>query len=907
VNRHSLSLWLYRRLLGLYPEEFRVRFGSHLESDFLELLARQGPRAAWRRVVGDLANSVRLTHQYAHSERRRVYAMSLGGERPMGSVLFDLRHAVRSLWKAPVFTAVTVLTLALGIGANAAIFSLVNAALLRPMGYESPDRLMMIHEAIPESKVPRFGVSPADYLDLVQYQRSFTGIGVYRSRAMELSGTGEPEQVDVAQMSASVLPILGVNAADGRTFAPDEDQAEASVVAISHAFAERRFAGRSAVGERLILDRRPYTIVGVMPASFEFPKRGAEFNAIPADVYMPLVFNPFEREARGMFYNHSVVGRLREGMTATQAALDTSALAARVTENYPAGLRQMGFTLQIAATPFVDEIAGQVRRPLLILLGAVGLVLLVACANVANLIVSRSVTRQREIGVRVALGAANHRLFQLLLLESLLLAFAGGAAGLVLSQWAVRAMPAVIASSLPAVTGVGLDLRVVGFTFGLSLATAVVFGLVPLASGLRRNVGDTLREGARTTGGRMQHRMQKGLVVSSVAFAFVLLVAAGLLIRSFANLMAIDAGVRGTNVLSMEVTLPLAGYNQASRVRSFYQTVQERLGREAGVRAAVVTSDLPVRGDGERRVFTPSGYDPSAPIASSVAVTWVYGDYFSTFGVSMVRGRSFTADELQTDRKVAIVSRVLADRYWPGEDPIGKQIKWGGPSSTAPWQTVIGVAGDVVDGPLGDEPVIHIYVPYAEVADEALAAPVAGFLRRMTIAVAGNVDETRLASPMRAAVAAFDPSLALAGVTTLREVLREATAPQRFSAMALGAFAGGALALAGIGLYGVLAFGVSQRTREIGVRLALGAGRGEVIGLVVRQGLVLTTIGLVVGALGAVAAVRVLGALLFETAVYDPFTFAIVPALLGVVSLAACYVPARRASRIDPTVALRSE
>lgn len=897
---------LFRSLLWIYPREFRTRFGADLDSDFAQLLTSRGRRAAWKYALADFARALPLTHSHDQRTRQRRYAVTLGGETHMASFMFDVRHAVRALIKSPVFTAVTVLTLALGIGANSAIFSLVNAVLLRPLGYQEPERLMMIHEIIPESKVPRFGVSPVDYLDLDQYQGSFTDLGAYRTRATELSGSGNPENIVVAQMSSAVFPLLGVGAAEGRTFLPEEDQAEQSVVVIGEALRQRRFAASSPIGERIILDRRPYTIVGVMPAGFEFPKRGAQFNGQPADAFVPLVFNPFERQARGMFYNHSVIGRLRDGVTAEQAARDTAALASRVMENYPAVLRDARFTVQIVATPLLDEISGQVRRPLLILLGAVALVLLVACANVANLFLSRAVARQREIGVRVALGAARHRLFQMLLVESLLLALTGGALGLVIGHWAVRAVPAVITTSLPSVSEVSLDARVITFTVALSIATALFFGMVPMAAGMRRELSDVLREGARSAGGQRQHRLQAGLVVTSVAFAFVLLVGAGLLIRSFSNLMQAESGVTALNVLSMEVTLPHAGYNQAPRIRSFYQNVKDRLLTTPGVKAAVVATDLPLRADGERRAFTPEGL-AQGTITPSIAVTWAHGDYFATFGIPMIRGRHFTPEEQVENRLVAIVSKNLADRYWPGEDPIGKRLKWGLPSSQAPWQTVIGVVGDVVDGPLGSDPVIHVYVPYSETADQVIASPIAGLLRRMTVAVNGNVDAASLTTSVRGAIAAVDPALAVANVTTMEEVVRDASAPQRFSATVLAVFAAGALLLAGIGLYGVLAFGVSQRTREIGVRLALGAGRGEVLGLVVRQGMVLAGIGLLLGLAGALPASRVLGALLFETDVYDPSTFAVVPVLLAAVSMAACYLPARRAARVDPMVALRNE
>jgi predicted permease len=902
-----ISTRLLRLLLRTYPREFRERFGADLEGDFEQILTARGRRAAWTFALSDLRRAVPMIHTDDQRARRRRFAVTLGGESHMGTFTFDLRHSLRALAKSPVFTAVTVLTLALGIGANSAIFSLVNAVLLRPMGFQDPDRLMMIHEIIPESKVPRFGVSPADYFDLDQFQGSFTDLGVYRTRSMELSGTDSPESITVAQTSAAVFPLLGVGAAEGRTFLASEDQAEQAVAIISEALRRRRFAASSPIGERLVLDRSPYTIVGVMPAGFEFPKRGPQFNGQPADVYLPLVFNPFERQARGMFYNHSVIGRLKDGVSMDQATRDTAALAPRLMEHYPPQIRNSGLTLQIAATPMMDEIAGQVRRPLLILLGAVGLVLLVACANVANLFLSRAVARQREMGVRVALGASRFRLFQMLLVESLLIALASGVTGLVIANWAIQAVPAVLTTSLPGLSDVTLDSRVVLFTLAISVLTAIFFGVVPLIAGMRRELTGVLREGARSSGGRRQHRLQAGLVITSVAFAFVLLVASGLLIRSFNNLMNAESGIHALNVLSLEVTLPHAGYQQAPRVRSFYQDVHDRLLTIPGVTNGVVATDLPLRADGERRAFTPEGTATNAGQTPSIALTWAHGDYFETFGIPLIRGRNFSREEQYENRLVVIVSKDLADRYWPGEDPIGKRLKWGLTTSPAPWQTVVGVAGDVVDGPLGSDPVIHVYSPYSETADGGLASPVGGLWRRMNIAVNGEVDAASLTTSVRAAIAAVDPALAIADVTTMREVVRDLSAPQRFSATVLTAFAAGALLLAGIGLYGVLAFVVAQRTREIGVRLALGAARSEVLGLVLKQGMLLVGIGLVIGLAGSFAATRVLRTLLFETEVYDPLTFAIVPVLLAAVSLAACYVPARRAAVVDPMITLRTE
>jgi predicted permease len=903
-----VSQALYRVLLRAYPREFRERFADDLQADFDELAARAGLRAAWSRTFADLARSLPSTHRHARDARRRLRIVTLDGERPMGSMLFDLRHATRALLKAPVFTVVTILTLALGIGANSAIFSLVNAVLIRPMGYVEPDRLMLIHEAIPQSNVARFGVSPPDFIDLTQYQQSFTAIGAYRTRAYEMSGTGEPEQVTGVQVTFDVFDIVGVPAAIGRTFRADDSGDGEAVVVLSHGLWQRRFGARAVLGERLLLDRQPYTIVGVMPNTFQFPKRGAQFNGEPAELWTPLVFNPFERQARGMMYNHSVVGRLRDGVTLEQAAADTSALAARVRENYPPALRNSRFTVEINATPLFDEVVGQVRRPLLILLGAVGLVLLVACANVANLVLSRAVTREREIGVRAALGAARYRLFQMLLMESVMLAVTGGAIGLLLGHWVLRLMPAVLTTSLPGVEGVTLDARVVAFTFGLSAVTAVIFSIVPLIAAKRRDLNDLLREGAaRSIGGRRQHRVQASLVVSSIAFAFVLLVGAGLLIRSFNNLVSIDSGIRPANILTMEVVLPPAGYAQPEPIRSFYKNLYEQLRVIPGVRSASVSTDLPLVPDGERRSFWPERTGEAGGMPPSVAVTWIHGNYFGTFGVPLARGRDFSPVEASEDRQVAIVSRALAERFWPGEDPIGKQLRWGLATSTAPLKTIVGVAGDVVDGALGTEPIIHVYVPYSEVPDRALAGPIAGLVRRMTIAVHSDTDPFALVGPVRNAVASLDRALAISDIRSMSQIVEDATAPQRFSAMVLTAFAAGAVLLAGIGLYGVLAFGVAQRTREIGVRLALGARRGEVIRLIVRQGMTLAGIGLLIGAAGALASTQLMRALLFETDARDPWTFALVPVVLALVAFIASYVPARRAARVEPMAALRSE
>ena len=602
-----------------------------------------------------------------------------------------------------------------------------------------------------------------------------------------------------------------------------------------------------------------------------------------------------------MSYNNSVIGRLKDGMTREQAARDTAALASRVVQNYPAELR--GIKLQIAATAFVDEISGAARRPLLMLLGAVFLVLLVACANLANLFLCRAVAREREMGVRTAIGAGRHRLLQLLLVESLLLAVAGGALGLALARFVLAAIPAVLTTRLPGVSGVALDVRVVAFAVALSVGTALFFGLAPLFAG-RRGLAEVLREGARSVGGRRQGRVQAGLVVASVTLAFVLLVGAGLLARSFDRLMSAESGVHASNVLSLEVTLPPAAYDRPAPIRSFYQTVVERVQAVPGVEAAVIASDLPLRPGVERRAFTADVTNPSSAPLPAIAVTWVHGEYFASFGIPILRGRDFTREEQAVDRRAVIVSRNVADQLWPGQDPIGKRLKWGIPASPAPWLSVVGVVGDVVTGALGTEPPPHAYVPYTDLADDAAAF---GMVRRMAIAVRSEVDAASLVPSVRRVIAGVDPALAVSRMMTMAEVVGEASAPQRLSAAALAGFAGGALLLAAIGLYGVLAFVVARQTREIGVRMALGAKRGQVLALVVERGMRLVAIGLVLGLASALGAARLLRSLLYDTHSYDPLTFVAVPVLLAAVSLCACYLPARRAATVDPVVTLRAD
>jgi predicted permease len=907
-HEHRWSRVAYRLLLRLYPEEFRARFAADLEADFAAMLARGNTAATWWHVALDLSRSLPSTRAHARQVRRRQRLLRYRGESSMGSLVFDLRHAARTLFKSPVFAVVTVLTLALGIGANSAIFSLVNAALLRPLGYQDPDRLIFIHEAIPQANLPKLPGSAPDIMDIRQYQRSFSRVAAFAENTMELSGRGEPERLTVIRMEHEMFPLLGVDPMLGRTFTTDEDAPGRDVTVLSYRLWQRMFDGRpDAIGTAIRLDRRPFTIVGVMPASFEFPRRGPQFNSTPGDLWIPMAWTNEQKRARGSMFNNSVLARLKPGVSFEQATAELRTLGPRVRENYPPILRNSAYQLEMMASRMRDEISGQVRTPLLVLFAAVGLVLLVACANVANLILSRAASRQRELNVRLALGAPRARLLQLLLAESLLLALSGGLLGLVAARGVLSLVPAVLSTSLPGVQDVALDGRVVAFTLIVSMLTAILFGLVPMFTS-DRDVSAALHEGSgRTAGGSRGHRLQQALVTVTVGLAVVLLVGAGLLVRSFAALVETDPGFRPDRVVTMSVALPIDAYDSGQAVSAFVRGVHERLRLVPGVQNTSISTDVPLESN-ERRAMSPESATLAGP-PPSVTMTWTYGDYFGTLGVPIVRGRAFTATEDTELRPVAIVSESLAARYWPGQEPIGKRIKNGLAGSQTQWLEIVGVAGDAHDGPITAEPTIHVYVPLSRLVPELdeLGRTANGFGRTFRLAMLAHGDPTAVVAPARQQIAALDRALPVTQIATMTQQVSASMAPQTFSAAVLTGFAAGALLLAAIGLYGVLAFAVAQRTREIGVRIALGATHGSVLKMVVRQGMALVALGLVVGLIAAVGVTRLMASLLYRTQPFDPLTFTAVPVVLGAVALLACYLPARRAARVEPIVALRTE
>ena len=837
----------------------------------------------------------------------------------LSAVVHDVRYAGRALLRHRAFAAVVVLTLALAIAINTATFSIVNAVLLRPLGFPDEERLVSLREG--RSGVDFGGAtsfSPPDYLDVEREQQSFKDVAVWVPMSVELSGTGEAARIVGARVSAALFRVLGVSPLLGRTFTAEEDRPGADVAVVSWGLWQTQYGGdRSIVGRTIVLERRPHTVIGVMPAGFEFPGRrlitGGPFSE-PADVWVPIAFTDGQRQAsRSANSNYSVVARLKPGVSLDQANADLEAIAARITERYPPAPRDMRASIGLSAVPLREQVAGQFERPLLLLLAAVGLVLLVGCTNIANLVLSRAASRRRELTVRAALGSSRGRLLQLLLAEASVLSSAGAALGILGSRLIVWALPTAVAERLPTSGVIPVDGRVLAFAAALTIATTILFALLPLVGMERRREAGVLQEEAsRTTTSARGHRVQAGLVVSTVALACVLLVGAGLFIRSFSALLGEDTGFDPDRVLAVSMTLPRAGYSTAASVRTFHREVFSRGAALPGVRSAALTTDVPLERY-ERRRLSAQGVPSPGGGPPSTNLSWVYGPYFETLGISLKRGRPFQEVESVEAHSVVIVNERLARTFWPGQDPLGKRIRWGinvpdTPQNPNPWLTVVGVAADVVDGPPGTEPYLHAWEPFSQFPDVHLDNMSNLFYGRLVkLALRTDADPRALVSHVRAEVAAIDGQLAIQSIETMDDRIDEATAARRFSVITLAAFAAGALLLAAVGVYGLLAFSVAERRREIAVRLAMGAEPRAIVGMVIGRGLTLVAIGLAAGVIVSLATVRAVTSLLYRTDGHDSLTFGAVAVVLMAVALAACAIPAYRASRVEPLAALRVE
>lgn len=803
----------------------------------------------------------------------------------MQGIWQDLRHGARRLAKSPGFTLIAVLTLALGIGATTAIFSVVNAVLLRPLPYSEPDRIVQLWETQPSKNAFRGTVSPHCFSDWRARSRSFSSLAAYRYSSFTLTGGDAPESLVGASVTSEFLAALGQPPALGRDFLPEEDQpGQNRVVILSHGLWQRRFAADPAiVGRTIELNGETQTVIGVMPPGFQFPNS--------AELWAPIAFD-LARIQRGSHFLFTIA-RLKPGVELSAAQGDLDAIARDLERDYPNNNSGSG----IAAVRLHDQLVDDTRTALLVLLGAVAVVLVIACVNVANLMLVRATGRQREIAIRLSLGARRFHLVRQLLGEGLLLAAAGGALGLLLASWGVDLLKSFAPANLPRLSEIGVDLRVLAFAFAAAFLTGMLSALVPAVYSTSPDLNQTLKESAAA--GASGGRARSILVVAEIALTVVLLVSAGLLISTFLNLQRVDPGFRAENLMTMQVSLPLARYREPQQQVDFFARATERIQAIPGLIAASAVSDLPFSGSRSMSSFEIDGRRQTDDFVADLRTA--LPSYFRAMGVPIVSGRDFTERDSRQTPAVAIINQAMARRFFPDENPIGRRLRIGTPAERAyygevPWREVVGVVGDLRHGDLQVPPAPEIYLPQAQHPTTSLM-----------LVVRGSGDSRDLVAAARRAVQEIDRNQAISNARLMEERLARSIQPQRFSMLLLGLFAALALLLSAVGLYGVLSYSVARSTREIGIRISLGATPAHVLRLVIRRGLRLALIGIAAGLIGAFAATQLMKSLVYGVTARDPFTFAASAALLLLVAIAACYLPARRATRVDPMIALRYE
>ncbi len=804
----------------------------------------------------------------------------------METLFQDLRYGIRTLLKQPGFSMVAIIILALGIGASTAIFTVVNAALIRSLPYRAPEQLYHLWETTPQKEYARREFSYPDYQDYQQNQ-VFDGVAAYTGGGGILTGYGEPERIFSPGASANFFTTLGVEPFLGRTFQPGEDKPGAPrVVVLSYGWWQRRFGGdQNILGQSLTISGLPYTVVGILPPGFQFALR-------PADVWLP--YQPGEAQlTRRFMHGTNMIARLKSDVPLAQAQTAMSEIASRIEREHQAS--HAGTTVTLI--PLQEQMVGQVKPILLLLLGAVGFVLLIACANVASLLLTRSLARQKEIAIRAALGAGRGRIVRQLLTESVLLSVAGGVAGLLIARWGIDGLVAMLPqtqlNALPFLNNLHVDGGILAFACGLSLVTGVVFGLAPALQTARLDLQEALKEGGRSASSSGRQRLRSTLVVTEIALAVVLLVGAGLMMKSLLRLLQVNLGFNPENVLTMTVALPTSKYSEPQRRIQFHTALQERISALPGVSSVGAVNILPLTGGNTTR-FTIEG-DPAPPPGQEIEANIRVSDehYFQTLGVPLLAGRFFDARDTADAPDVVIINKSLADRVFAGRDPIGRRLNYGGNFDA---EVIVGVVGDVKITGLDDAIKPVVYNPLRQ------AAPLAsGFVVRT------QVDPAAVINAIRNECRALETDAALFNVRTVEEIMADSPAAftRRLPALLIGIFAGVALLLAAVGIYGVVAYSVRQQTHDIGIRMALGAQVSDITKMVLRQGLALALAGIGVGTLAAIFLTRLLGSLLFEVKPSDPLTFVVVASVLCAVSLLACWVPARRAAKVDPLDALR--
>jgi predicted permease len=806
----------------------------------------------------------------------------------MQTLLQDLRYGVRMLLKKPGFTLIAVLTLALGIGANTAIFSVVNAVLLRPLPFPESERLMQIFLNTPERESGRGTYGNADFQTLRERNRSFEKIAaVSPGNRFSLTGSGEPEQVIGAAVTAEFFDMLGVRPQRGRTFLAGEDKpGSPRAVVVSHGFWEKHLGSNpNAIGQAVTLNNESFTVIGVTPPDFHF----SAFD--PAELWTALQLDP--PRARPPYYLR-VIGRLKPGVSAEQAQAEVSAICDQVQQQYPDSQPRVA-RLEL----FKRAIIGDAQLSLSVLLGAVFFVLLIASVNVANLLLARATEREREMAVRAALGASRLRLTRQALTESTLLALLGATLGWVLAQWGVDLILALSPENLPRLGEISIDTRVLGFTLLMTCFSGLVFGLAPALQSSHVDLNTTLKEGGRSGAeGFRRNRLRKLFIVSEFALALLLLIGAGLMIRSFLRLQQVNPGFAPDRLLTAQIVLPQSRYREAAKVGAFQHQLLQRVQALPGVQAASVSMSLPPNLLIMRNPFTVEGRAPapgqSLPLAEHILVS---PDYFRTLGIEQRAGRAFTDADDANAPQVIIINEALARQYFPNQDPVGKRMQFGDYSPTGPWLTVVGVVADVKYSGLREAVQPAIYTAFQQNL----------WWRSMYLAVKADGDPLGLVNTVRNEVQALDRDLPVSQIKTMDQLMSDAVAEPRVYTLLLGIFGAVALLLAALGIYGVMAYAVTQRTHEIGVRLALGAQSGDVLRLVVSAGMRLALLGIAIGLLAAFALTRLMSKLLFNVSPTDPLTFALIVLLLLGVALLACYLPARRAMKVDPMIALRCE
>jgi len=812
----------------------------------------------------------------------------------MGNLLQDLRYGARTLLKNPGFTLIAVITLALGIGANTAIFSVVNAVLLRSLPFHDPDRLVMVWEDASFAGFPRNTPAPANYADWKSQNHVFEDMGALVDNSFNLTGDGEPEKIDAYEVTANFFSMLGVKPALGRAFLPGEDTPGMRGAILSYGLWERRYGARpDVVGKDILLNGEKYAVVGVMPAGFQFlnPEIG---------LWVTTAFTPEILANRGSHYL-TVVARMKPGVTLQEANADVKTIMRRIARDHP---NQAG-RLDAFALPLRDQLAGDSRRPLMVLLVAVGFVLLIACVNIASLSLSRAASRSREIAIRAALGAGRFRIARQLLTESVLLSLAGAAVGLLFAMWSFSFLQRLIPGGLTLSTSLSVDRRVLGFTLLVTLLTGLIFGLAPALQASKIDLNASLKQGGARAGmSAGGDKLRNVMVVIEVALSLALLIGAGLLIRTFFKMLNQYSGLQPQNVLLMRTQLSRGKYGEEPKRNAFYTQVLDRVKNLPGVVSAGYTTSAPLDWKGGTSGFWIEGRTVEQAVSQGLSYDSNYrqtsADYLKTMGIALRQGRFFNEGDAENSMPVVVINETMARQYWPGENALGKRFKLGDPQDPIPWVTVVGIAGDVRQMGMDQLVKAEMYFPYQQVKGDFWSAP-------RDLVIRASVDPMSLVAAARREINAVDPNQPISNIRTMEDLLDEEIGQRRLGMMLLATFAALALSLASVGIYGVLSYFVVQHTQEIGVRLALGAQRRSILFLVMRKGMTLASAGIALGLFGAFAMTRLMSSLLYEVSAADPVTFAAVAALLSAVAMSACYVPAWRAMRVDPIVALREE